>query len=297
MADVTAKSTMDKYKGRSAADIANELTNKAIMTLSGAETDIKKRRVMDNLIAFIGAAGGVGTSTIVANVATAARKRGLNVLVVDTNIQYPSQHYFFGIRQERERKDLTSFVLGKNNIGDSMVEMNGISVLCANNRTLIDSISCDDPKCSENLFRVLEQVRELFDLILLDCSNRLDMDIVNTALYRADSVYIVWDESLSCISNTDRIRRNMDLTGIESEHRTRIILNKRTSVHYSKYPINELRMPLVATLPFDLSIIECGLRGGIFINSGDSTSRNAIEFASGIVRLTDKILEVGGYER
>lgn len=295
MKEVTTKGVVEKYRNQSAADIVDELADKAIQTLSGDGTDTKRRRVMDNLVAFIGASGGVGTSTIVANVAVAAKKRGLNVLVVDTNIQYPSMHYFFGIKQEMERKDLASFVLGKNNIGDSLVEANGISILCANNRTLVDSVNCDSPKCSENLFRVIEQVRELFDLILLDCSNRLDLDIVNTALYKADSIYIVWDESLACVSNTDRIRRNMDLTGIESNHKMRLVLNKRTSIHYSKYPISQLNLSLVSTLPFDLSVIECGLRGGVFMNGGDSTSKNAIAFASGIVRLTDKILEVGGY--
>lgn len=282
---------------KSASEIANETINAIILKLGGGGEDKKRRRVIDNFVAFMGAAGGVGTSTIVANVAQALSNRGMQVLVVDTNVQYPVMQTFFNIRQELEKKDIVSFVMGKNVIGESIEQCGKVSVMCANNRTLVDAANCDTAKGSENLFNALESVRELFDVILFDCGTNLGFDIVNTALFKADAVYLVWDEGISSIANTDRIRRNMYLTGIEANNKVRVVLNKRTNVHYSKYPIKELGLDLVSVLPFDTAIIESGLRGEIFITQGQSLSRNAIAFASGIGALAGKVLEVGGFGR
>ena len=75
----------------------------------------------------------------------------------------------------------------------------------------------------------------------------------------------------------------------------RVILNKRTSVHFSDYPLKKLNLELVETLPFDIDIIDNSLRGKIFCEDGSSTSSNAIEFARKVDSLTDKILKIGGY--
>lgn len=281
---------------KSAAELVRETTDSIIKTLAGNGEDTKRRRVIDNLVAFVGAAGGVGTSTLVANVAVALKKRGMQVLVIDTHIQYPTMHSFFGIKQEIEKKDLVSFLLGKNVIGESIENCNGISVMYANNRTLVDAATCDVAKCSDNMFQAIASVRELFDVILFDCGNDLGNDLVNVTLFQADSVYLVWNESLTCISNTDRMRRNMSMTGIEFSHKVRVVLNKRTNIHYSKRPIQELGLELVAVLPFDTSVIESGLRANIFLQHGESLSKNAAAFASGILGLAEKVLEVGGLD-
>lgn len=284
---------------RSASEIANEAINNVIRRLGGSkgDGDKRRRRVVDNFVAIMGAAGGVGTSTIVANVAKTLANQGLHVLVIDTNIQYPAMQTFFKIQQEIDKKDLVSFIMGRNVIGESIEQCGSISVMCANNRTLVDSANCDTAKCSENLFGALDSVRELFDVILFDCCNDLSADIVNMTMFRADAIYLVWDEGISSIANTDRIRRNMYLTGIEAEHKVRVVMNKRTNVHYSKYPLKELGLELVTVLPFDTAVIESGLRGDIFVSKGESTSKNAAAFASGIGVLAGKILEVGGYGR
>lgn len=281
---------------KSASDIANETINSILLKLGGGGENLKRRRVVDNFIAFMGAAGGVGTSTIVANVASVLSRQGMQVLIVDTNIQYPVMQTFFRIEQRLEKKDLVSFVLGKNVIGESIEQcIGGISVMVANNRNLVDAANCDTAKCSENLFTALDSVRELFDVILFDCGNDLSTDITNMVIFRADSVYLVWDEGISSIANTDRIRRNMYLTGIEANNKVRVVLNKRTNVHYDKYPLKELEVELVSVLPFDTAVIESGLRGDIFVDKGASMSKNAMAFASGIGALAGKVLEVGGY--
>lgn len=278
----------------------NQMMTKAadeiIKSFSG-KGNIQKIKVIDNLIAFMGASGGTGTSTIVSNVAFEMAKKGLTVLIVDLNLEYPIQQSIFKVKQKLEKKDLVSFLMGRNQIGDSIDIVNSnISIMYANNRYLMDRINCDSSTCSNNLVSTIERIRHLFDVILFDCPLNLEFDVVNSVLYNCDTIYMVWDESLSCIANMDRIRKNMQASGIESNQKIRVIFNKKTNVHYTKYIFEQLKLDIVGTLPFDTAIIESSLQGEIFCDKGASMSKTAAVFASEMTNITNKILEIGGYK-
>ena len=284
--------TSEKNINQMMAKAADEI----IKSFSG-KGNIQKIKVIDNLIAFMGASGGTGTSTIVSNVAFEMAKKGLTVLIVDLNLEYPIQQSIFKVKQKLEKKDLVSFLMGRNQIGDSIDIVNSnISIMYANNRYLMDKINCDSSACSNNLVSTIERIRHLFDVILFDCPLNLEFDVVNSVLYNCDTIYMVWDESLSCIANMDRIRKNMQASGIESNQKIRVIFNKKTNVHYTKYIFEQLKLNIVGTLPFDTAIIESGLQGEIFWDKGAWMSKTAAGFASEMTNITNKILEIGGYK-
>lgn len=276
-------------------DIMTKATDKVIKEFAGKHHG-STIKVIDNIIAFIGGAGGTGTSTIVANVADRLTKKGLTVLVVDMNIMYPIQHSFFGIQQKIDRKDLVSFLMGKNEIGASIETAGKMSIMFANNRYLVDYINCDTKDCSANLTEAIERVRHLFDVIIFDCPRALDNDLINTVLYMCDTIYCVWDEGLQCISNIDRMRKNMQVSGIDF-NKIKVVFNKKTNIYYTKYIFEQLNIEVVETIPFDTAVIESSLRGEIFCEKGVSTSKNAAAFVAAIDDLADRILENGGYSK
>ena len=124
---------------------------------------------------------------------------------------------------------------------------------------------------------------------------RIDDMLQNVMLYACDTIYMVWDESINSIVNTEKLRRNMALSGIDSFVKMKVVLNKRTSIHFTEYPISKLNLELIEVLPFDIDIIDNSLKGRIFCEKGSSASKNAIIFAEKIEALTDKVLKIGGY--
>jgi len=276
------------------ADKISDATNKLIKQLSGKEHRGKKK-VIDNIISFIGASGGTGTSTIVANVAQNLVDKNFSVLVIDANICYPAQHIFFRVKQEINKKDLVSFLTGKNTIGESIEYRGELGVLVSNNRNLRDYIHCDSKIVSQNIADCLDRVASLFDLVLIDCPNNISHDLVNTILYKSDAIYCVWDEGISCVANFERLRINLRLLGIDV-NKIRVILNKKTNIYYRESVFKSLKAELVEVLPFDTAIIESGLMAEVFIKKGESTSKNAKEFVKGINRLTNKLVQLGGYD-
>lgn len=274
--------------------IISKKTNDFIEELSGSKIE-HRTRMVDNVVVFMGGHGGTGCSTLVTNVAFAASQKKLSVLVIDLNIQYPIQHSPFRCKQKVNKKDLVSFLLGQNSIGDSIdySDLKGIGVLYANNRNLIDYITCDSSLASRNLIEALKQIRSLFDLIIIDCPMNIEHDIINNVVYYCDRLYTVWDESLACIANIERFKRNLAAVGIDNS-KIDLIINKKTNVHYPKSAYSSFGLEPIGILPFDTSIIEASLRAEVFINKGASASKNAQLFYKRIYELTDKILENGG---
>lgn len=276
--------------------IVSNVTDEIIKSFSGIG-NTRKVRVMNNVIAFVGAAGGVGTSTIVANTAYTVAKKGLSVLVIDANIMYPIQHTFFGVKQELKKNDFVSFLMGANSIGDSIEIVNkNLSIMFSNNRYLTDYINCDSATCAENLTDTISRIKHLFDLIIIDCPLQLEHHVTNSILYTCDTIYSVWDEGLTCVSNIDRIRKNMQICGIESKYKMRVIFNKKTSVHYTKYIFDQLKIDVIGTLPFDIAVIESNLAGQVFVDKGSSMSKTANSFTYMLGEIANKILEIGGYK-
>lgn len=280
--------------GKDLNTMTTEKANDLLKQLSGGDITHKKK-VIDNLVVVSSASGGAGASTIVANIAyTAATEHSLRVLVIDLNLLLPTQHMYFGIKQDISKPDLTGYLLGKNTLGDAIEQGSCASVLFANNRGLMDYINCESDQSVSNFEKALDGLRSLYDLIIIDCPMKVENTICNYAFYLADQIYFVWDEGISSIANTEKIRRNMASSGIDAYTKTKVILNKRTSIRYSDYPLKKLNLELTQIIPFEPSVILSSLSSEIFCDKGASRSPNAAYFCGGIQQLTDKILKIGG---
>ena len=287
-ADDYADSTVNLSK------VASDKAVDVIKQLSGKDYDNGKK-VIENVIVFTNASGGTGASTIIGNVAFAATQRGLNALIIDLNILCPVQHTYLGIDQTLEKPDLVSFLNGQDDLRKCIDSTQEINILFANNRTLSDELNCNNKVPVDNFISMLQTVRNYYDLVLIDCPMRIDSLLYNTAFYCCDAIYMVWDEGIGSIINTEKVRRNMAISGIDSYTKMRVILNKRTSIDFSDFSLKKLNLELIDELPFSTDIIDNGLRGRIFCDKGSATNKNGTEFARKIDSITDKILKIGGY--
>lgn len=274
--------------------ITSEKANDLLKQLSGGKVQYRKR-VIDNIIVVSSASGGAGASTIVANLAyTAATEHSMRVLVIDLNLLLPTQHMYFGIKQTISKPDLVGYLLGKNTLGDAIEQGSCASLLFANNRGLMDYINCESDPSVANFEKAIEGLRTLYDLIIIDSPMKVENTICNYAFYLSDQIYFVWDEGIGSIANTEKIRRNMASSGIDAYTKTKVILNKRTGIHYSDYPLKKLNLELVQVIPFEQAVILSSLSSEIFCDKGASRSPNAAYFCGGIQQLTTKVLQIGG---
>lgn len=281
-----AKVNLAKATSEKASELVGELSGKKYT---------QGKQIIDNVIMFTNVAGGTGASTIASNVAYAISTIGLNVLMIDMNIMFPVQHTSLGINQELDKKDLVACLNGTGTIAECIESKTKVHLLFANNRQLNDEIACNEKIPVENFSKLIATLRNYYDVVILDCPMNINSLLVNQAMFEADSIYTIWDEGSSSVINTEKVRRNLGLTGIDAYTKMRIIINKRTNVQLSKGAISRLNLELIGVLPFSVDVIDNSLRGRIFCDKGVATSQNGRDFASGIDAITTKILKIGGY--
>jgi MinD-like ATPase involved in chromosome partitioning or flagellar assembly len=74
---------------------------------------------MGKIIAAHSFRGGTGKSSIVANTAASLACKGKRVCIIDTDIQSPGVHVFFGLQPENIKHSLNEYLWGKCSIEDA----------------------------------------------------------------------------------------------------------------------------------------------------------------------------------
>lgn len=262
-----------------------------IRTISGVDNRTTKK-VLNNVISFMSSAGGAGASTLVATVAEKMKKRGYKVIIIDLNTMYPSQQIYLGI-EPKAKSDLLSYLTGRNNLGASIIEKNGISLMIGLNQTIAEYIISDNRESSKMMEEAINRLSRLYDVVLIDAPNQIDYDIVNTALYKSDSIYMIMDDGVQSLLNIPKIINNFELTGIHTK-KIKYVMNKRTSFHYVQRNLDQFNIELCSVIPFETGVLESGLRGELFTVNGVSTGKTSQDYVKAIEAFTDTVLEAGG---
>ncbi|MCX6290405.1 MAG: Mrp/NBP35 family ATP-binding protein [Bacteroidetes bacterium] len=93
---------------------AKVTVNMTSRTTTGRESDDLLLPGVKNIVAIASGKGGVGKSTVAANLAVALAKKGAKVGLIDADIYGPSQHIMFGLENEHiyvNERDGKSFML------------------------------------------------------------------------------------------------------------------------------------------------------------------------------------------
>ena len=281
-------------KGLFNIDEVGKKIDSAIVDMSGKKEF--RSRTLNKVMTFIGTSGGVGSSTLVSTLAVELENKGLSVLVIDLDIMYPTQHILFNLytSYDVKAKDLVTYMQGLNKAGESIQYSKNVGVMVANNRTLQEYIGLDNGDMSKEFEKLLDGMTSSFDIILIDCpSSKVEFDLVNTAMYKSDTIYCVLDDGVKSIVNTEKFINNCEITGIHTK-KIKYIMNKRTSFFYPENNIKSMGIELEAIIPFEIGVIECGLKGQIYTLVGKATSKSSNSYMREINKLRDKLIEDAG---
>lgn len=274
-----------------------EVMDNSITTLVDLMTDKSADKldamIPDNIIVFTGATGGTGTSTLIANIAYTLSKSNIRVCVVDMNISNPVQYIYLGYKKEEMKFDMIDFLSGSCQLGYAMNSGGAVDLLTCVNRNLTDSARIDNEEYSKRVQELLEKLRRLYNIVIIDCPMKIESRIINDIIYKANDKYIVLNESIGSYSALPMIDKGCRICGINTAL-FHCIVNKKTSINIPTQMIEMFGMSIDAVLPYISEIVQCGINGEIFVKSGVSNSKNVKPFCEGIDSLCEMILENAG---
>jgi pilus assembly protein CpaE len=173
--------------------------------------------------AFYGAKGGVGTTTIAINTAIALhRELGRKVALVDGNLQFGDHRVFLDLGLDR--KSIVDIVSAQSFDQDLIRQVlvkhdSGIDLLLAP-----PSPETAELVTAEHLPVILEQLRNLYDYVLIDIDKRLD-DHNLGVIEAAETVFVVMTADLSCLKNVRLVLETIGHLGYQKE-KVRLVLNR-----------------------------------------------------------------------
>ncbi len=219
------------------------------------------RPPLGRVLAFYGAKGGVGTTTIAINVAIALqRELGRRVCLVDANLQFGDHRVFMDLGLDR--KSIVDVVSAPSIDADLlrgvMVEHDSkIDLLLAP-----PSPETAELVTKEHLATIIDVLRGMYDYVVVDVDKRLD-DLNLGVFDMAEHVYVVMTADLSCLKNVRLVLETLGHIGYEGD-RIKLILNRSNAFT----GINAKTAEGALKRPIDLQVLN-EYRGAISaLNSG-----------------------------
>ncbi len=189
---------------------------------AGAVTGLGKPP-LGKVIAFYGAKGGVGTTTIAINTAIALHaEHQRRVALVDGVLQFGDHRVFLDLGNDRKSiSDLASVQTIDADLMKSVVVQHdsGVDLLLAP-----PTPEEGDRIQEHQMVQTLDVLRTLYDYIVVDVEKRLG-DLTLSVLDHADQIYIVMTADLSCLKNVRLALEALARIGYEGS-KVKLLLNR-----------------------------------------------------------------------
>ena len=204
--------------------------------------------------------GGVGKTTVTANLGMALANAGARVCLIDTDTGLRNLDLILGVEQ-RIIFDLVDVIKGDCRLQQALIRdrrVGNLYFLPASQRAEKSAIKPSDMKL------VVASLRESFDFILIDCPAGIEEGF-QVAIAAADHALVVVNPEVSSVRDADRVVGLLEQAGIKE---TQLVLNRVRHEMVDRHDMigpadveELLGVPALCVLPDDPSVIISTNRG------------------------------------
>jgi len=181
---------------------------------------------LGRVLAFYGAKGGVGTTTISINAAIALHREvgRSRVCLVDGNLQFGDHRVFLDLGLDRKSivDVVTATSIDQELLRSVVVKHDsGVDLLLAPpSPETAELVNADQ----HHLSRIIEQLRQMYDYIVIDIDKRLDENNLDV-IAASDVVFVVMTADLSCLKNVRLVLETMTQLNVDKAQ-VQLVLNR-----------------------------------------------------------------------
>jgi MinD-like ATPase involved in chromosome partitioning or flagellar assembly len=266
------------------------LLSKLLGTISGnSGMKMSEQLLFDKVIGFRGIVPGVGTSTIVQNVAIAlSENTNYSVCVLDTHYLYPSLYPMLLDSADSKRRDYLDF---NGDLSDIIVKTayKNLHLLSMSNRTIVDMLSSRDSELTVD--KLISSMKSFFDIVLVDLSYELTNITTHTAI-KCNKIINVADQSLKCVYNLRKSINTMSTLAVPLAKANKVVLNKVIAdvLTNTRGVISDAGLTVLGEIPFSKDLATAGVSGKR-IYAGSTANNDIHAFSAVINTILDDIVQ------
>lgn len=209
---------------------------------------------MGEVLVVTSGKGGVGKTTTCANIGTGLASLGQKVVLIDTDIGLRNLDVVMGL-ENRIIYHLVDIAEGNCRIKQALIRDKRYPGLY-----LLPTAQTKDKTSvnPEQMRKIVNQLRDQFDYILLDCPAGIEQGFKN-AIAGADRALVVTTPEVSAIRDADRIIGLLEANGFDKIdliiNRIRIEMIKRGDMMSAEDVTDILAIPLIGLVPDDEDVV------------------------------------------
>lgn len=222
---------------------------------------------MSEVIVITSGKGGVGKTTTTANIGTGLALLGYHVVLIDTDIGLRNLDVVMGL-ENRIIYNLVDVVEGNCRMKQALIR----DKRCPNLYLLPSAQTRDKSSVRpEQMVKLVEDLRDEFDYILLDCPAGIEQGFQN-AIAGADRALVVTTPEVSAIRDADRIIGLLEASSIGEidliVNRVRMDMVRRGDMMSIEDVIDILAINIIGVIPDDEDIVISTNQGEPLVGSG-----------------------------
>ncbi len=242
---------------------------------------------MAQIIVFTSGKGGVGKSTLVANIGTSIALQKRSVVVIDMDIGLRNLDMIIGL-ERKVKSNIVDLTKGLCSLEEALVYDKRTHSYLA-----LIAASQSDLKKDVNLFKfhqVLTDLETLFDYIIIDSPAGIEEGF-NKSIFFAKKAIVVVNPEISSIRDADRVLALLENHRIKKEiflliNRYRKELSRRSYYITSPDIISLLNVPCIGVISEDERVLRQNNSGVPFVYQSSFTITNDIKLVA--EKLIDK---------
>lgn len=236
--------------------------------------------MLTRIIGISSGKGGVGKTTVTANLAIALGKLGHKVLMIDCNLSTPHLSYYLGVNDYKTT--LNAVMYDKIKMEGAIYNYDGVSFLPAS-LNLKDLIGLDLRKFKKTIMKIAKP--DIYDYVLLDSAPGLGREAM-CVLNAANEILFVTTPYVPMVND---VLRSIEILKHLGRKKVGVILNMASGKKHELYnqTVEKLTgVPVVGRVPFDMNMVYSLVMGDPILKY-DSFSDASIGFMDMASRLSD----------
>lgn len=239
-----------------------------------------------NVVGFLAASDFADNGAIISNLGYLLAEKNLNVCIVDFKVFFPTLYNYLDLEPNEKGKGLLTVL--KDDKADIRKHINTtkykqLYLLSPSPYDLIEEYLDFRFK---HIQRIIEELKETFDLVLIDIPNNPPLEFCLATMKYVHRGFVTVSERIESIANITKLLDFAASIGITTSKFTNLIFVNALELNYDYGALKETNFKPVAILPLVKPVIEEYFKGNLYVK--DSAIMNK-QYMLGIQHLVELI--------